>query len=124
MKKATTTAPVVMMKNFFIYDASTYREGVSAMDIPVSELALNPRLGGPKMIMKNPQNVKTLRIAVIVRDCFQDAALAAVSDLNRIARCRSDLNQKPQLKLHLGNNPALLLLYAKSLHSAGFPVED
>jgi hypothetical protein len=34
--------------------------------------------------MKNPQNVKTLRIATIVRDCFQGATLAAISDLNRI----------------------------------------
>ncbi|KAJ5160701.1 External NADH-ubiquinone oxidoreductase 1 [Penicillium canariense] len=33
---------------FFVYDASTYRETPSAMDIPVSELALNPRRGGPK----------------------------------------------------------------------------
>lgn len=33
---------------FFIYDASTYREHSSAEDIPVSELALNPRRGGPK----------------------------------------------------------------------------
>lgn len=33
---------------FFIYDATTYREDPSAMDIPVSELALNPRHGGPK----------------------------------------------------------------------------
>ncbi|KAJ5929240.1 External NADH-ubiquinone oxidoreductase 1 [Penicillium verhagenii] len=33
---------------FFIYDASTYRETPTAEDIPVSELALNPRLGGPK----------------------------------------------------------------------------
>ncbi|KAJ5655824.1 hypothetical protein N7507_007774 [Penicillium longicatenatum] len=33
---------------FFIYDASTYREYPSAVDIPVSELALNPRHGGPK----------------------------------------------------------------------------
>lgn len=41
-----TTGAVVVA--FFIYDASTYRKGVSAMDIPVSELALNPRLGGPK----------------------------------------------------------------------------
>lgn len=32
---------------FFIYDASTYRHH-SAADIPVSELALNPRRGGPK----------------------------------------------------------------------------
>lgn len=33
---------------FFIYDASTYRESASGEDIPVSELALNPRRGGPK----------------------------------------------------------------------------
>ena len=33
---------------FFAYDASTYREMPSAEDIPVSELALNPRRGGPK----------------------------------------------------------------------------
>lgn len=32
---------------FFIYDASTYRETPTAEDIPVSELALNPRRGGP-----------------------------------------------------------------------------
>ncbi|KAI9662688.1 MAG: hypothetical protein M1831_002731 [Alyxoria varia] len=33
---------------FFVYDASTYHEGPSTVDIPVSELALNPRRGGPK----------------------------------------------------------------------------
>ncbi|CAG8141988.1 unnamed protein product [Penicillium salamii] len=33
---------------FFIYDASTYHESTTAADIPVSELALNPRRGGPK----------------------------------------------------------------------------
>lgn len=33
---------------FFIYDATTYRENSSASDVPVSELALNPRRGGPK----------------------------------------------------------------------------
>lgn len=33
---------------FFIYDASTYRETPSAEDFPISELALNPRHGGPK----------------------------------------------------------------------------
>lgn len=33
---------------FFIYDATTYREDSSATEIPVSELALNPRRGGPK----------------------------------------------------------------------------
>ncbi|OQE43176.1 hypothetical protein PENCOP_c003G01148 [Penicillium coprophilum] len=33
---------------FFLYDASTYREGASGVDIPVSELALNPEHGGPK----------------------------------------------------------------------------
>ncbi|KAJ5138991.1 Calcium-binding EF-hand, partial [Penicillium bovifimosum] len=33
---------------FFIYDASTYRDTTTGVDIPVSELALNPRHGGPK----------------------------------------------------------------------------
>lgn len=33
---------------FFIYDASTYSEDPIATDIPVSELALHPRRGGPK----------------------------------------------------------------------------
>jgi NADH dehydrogenase len=33
---------------FFIYDATTYREAATGLDIPVSELALNPRRGGPK----------------------------------------------------------------------------
>jgi NADH dehydrogenase len=33
---------------FFIYDASTYKEGGQTEDVPVSELALNPRRGGPK----------------------------------------------------------------------------
>lgn len=33
---------------FFLYDASTYREGPSAEDLPMSELALRPRRGGPK----------------------------------------------------------------------------
>jgi len=33
---------------FFVYDATTYRENPDATDIPISEYALNPRLGGPK----------------------------------------------------------------------------
>jgi NADH dehydrogenase len=33
---------------FFIYDASTYNEEPVATDIPVSQLALTPRRGGPK----------------------------------------------------------------------------
>jgi NADH dehydrogenase len=33
---------------FFIYDASTYSENPDVEDIPVSELALNPKRGGPK----------------------------------------------------------------------------
>lgn len=38
----------VIVAAFFAYDASTYRESPTAEDIPVSELALNPRRGGPK----------------------------------------------------------------------------
>lgn len=33
---------------FFIYDATTYKEGAEHEDIAVSQLALNPRRGGPK----------------------------------------------------------------------------
>lgn len=33
---------------FFIYDASTYRDDADTVDLAVSELALNPRKGGPK----------------------------------------------------------------------------
>lgn len=33
---------------FFVYDASTYKDQADIEDIPVSELALNPRRGGPK----------------------------------------------------------------------------
>ena len=33
---------------FFVYDASTYKEDVDKYDIGVLEIALNPRLGGPK----------------------------------------------------------------------------
>lgn len=38
----------VVVVGFFIYDATTYREEPSAEDIPVSQLALSPRRGGPK----------------------------------------------------------------------------
>lgn len=33
---------------FFAFDASTYREDPSSVDVPISEFALNPRRGGPK----------------------------------------------------------------------------
>lgn len=33
---------------FFIYDASTYKSDPSVEDLNVSEIALNPRIGGPK----------------------------------------------------------------------------
>lgn len=36
------------MVGFFIFDASTYSEDPGSFDIPVSDLALNPRRGGPK----------------------------------------------------------------------------
>ncbi|KAF2703578.1 hypothetical protein K504DRAFT_495398 [Pleomassaria siparia CBS 279.74] len=52
-RTATTLGVFVLISgglvvSFFIYDATTYKEDVVAMDIPVSELALNPRRGGPK----------------------------------------------------------------------------
>lgn len=45
-----TTVSLGLVIAFFIYDATTYREDLSAVDIPVSELALNPRRGGPKTL--------------------------------------------------------------------------
>lgn len=33
---------------FFIFDATTYNENPESVDIPISELALSPRRGGPK----------------------------------------------------------------------------
>ncbi|KAF2789562.1 hypothetical protein K505DRAFT_378137 [Melanomma pulvis-pyrius CBS 109.77] len=52
-RTATTLGVFVLISgglvvSFFIYDATTYKEEVVATDIPVSELALNPRRGGPK----------------------------------------------------------------------------
>ncbi|KAI8942382.1 hypothetical protein NX059_000457 [Plenodomus lindquistii] len=38
----------VLVVAFFVYDAYTYNDDPIATDIPVSELALNPRRGGPK----------------------------------------------------------------------------
>ncbi|KAL6710187.1 hypothetical protein ACN47E_009978 [Coniothyrium glycines] len=38
----------VLVVAFFVYDAFTYQDDPVATDIPVSELALNPRKGGPK----------------------------------------------------------------------------
>ena len=38
----------LVILGFFVYDATTYREEPSGEDCPVSELALNPRRGGPK----------------------------------------------------------------------------
>ncbi|KAH8696108.1 putative NADH-ubiquinone oxidoreductase 64 kDa subunit [Talaromyces proteolyticus] len=46
----------------FIYDATTYREDPSMEDIPVSELALNPKRGGPK-------NLPIAEILVDDEDC-------------------------------------------------------
>jgi NADH dehydrogenase len=52
--RATTTLGVFTLISgglvvaFFIYDATTYKEDPGSEDIPVSELALNPRRGGPK----------------------------------------------------------------------------
>lgn len=37
-----------LVLGFFIYDATTYKEDAEKYDLGVSELALNPRTGGPK----------------------------------------------------------------------------
>ncbi|OAQ97772.1 hypothetical protein LLEC1_00553 [Akanthomyces lecanii] len=38
----------ILVTAFFVYDASTYKEGADAGDITVGQLALQPRRGGPK----------------------------------------------------------------------------
>lgn len=38
----------VLVLAFFAFDATTYKENADTVDISVSELALNPRRGGPK----------------------------------------------------------------------------
>jgi NADH dehydrogenase len=47
---------------FFLYDASTYKDHGAQEDIHVSQLALNPRRGGPK-------NLPILEIAIDDDDC-------------------------------------------------------
>lgn len=49
--------------SFFLYDASTYREDLSQRDIQIPDLALNPKLGGPK----------NLPIAEVLMDDEDDA---------------------------------------------------
>lgn len=38
----------ILVTAFFVYDATTYKEGADAGDISVGQLALQPRRGGPK----------------------------------------------------------------------------
>jgi NADH dehydrogenase len=38
----------LLIVGFFLYDASTYKEAPSIESVPVSSLALTPRVGGPK----------------------------------------------------------------------------
>lgn len=38
----------IFVVSFFIYDASTYKEAPSIEAVPISSLALNPRIGGPQ----------------------------------------------------------------------------
>ena len=44
----TTIAVTGLVLAFFIYDATTYKEGVDESDVSVPQLALTPRLGGEK----------------------------------------------------------------------------
>lgn len=46
---------------FFLYDASTYKEEADKSDVSVSDLALNPKRGGPK----------NLPIAELLVSCLQ-----------------------------------------------------
>ncbi|KAK9235825.1 hypothetical protein V1525DRAFT_364245 [Lipomyces kononenkoae] len=45
---AGVTTVTVLIGGFFIYDATTYKELDDAQDVELSELALKPRVGGPK----------------------------------------------------------------------------
>ncbi|KAK9373175.1 uncharacterized protein V1513DRAFT_450050 [Lipomyces chichibuensis] len=45
---AGVTTVTVLIGGFFIYDATTYKELDDAEDIELSELAIHPRVGGPK----------------------------------------------------------------------------
>ncbi|KAK2745490.1 hypothetical protein FQN55_006186 [Onygenales sp. PD_40] len=60
----------LLVTAFFVYDASTYRHDLSVQDIPVSELALNPRKGGPK----------NLPIADVLVDDHDSEAMIAQKD--------------------------------------------
>ncbi|KAK9471467.1 pyridine nucleotide-disulfide oxidoreductase-domain-containing protein [Dipodascopsis tothii] len=45
---ASVTTVTVLVAAFFIYDATTYKDLDDSEDLEISELALNPRRGGPK----------------------------------------------------------------------------
>jgi NADH dehydrogenase len=59
---------------FFVYDASTYRDCTTAADIPVSQLALNPRRGGPK----------NLPIADVLVDDYDSESMLEQKDKPRL----------------------------------------
>lgn len=59
---------------FFIYDASTYRENGAHEPVPIPELALHPRRGGPK----------NLPIADFLVDDNDDPEKAAMQDKPRL----------------------------------------
>lgn len=52
---------------FFIYDASTYKNEVDSYDVGVSELAMNPRRGGPKNLPIAETLVLALFLSIISR---------------------------------------------------------
>ncbi|KAK9460936.1 pyridine nucleotide-disulfide oxidoreductase-domain-containing protein [Lipomyces oligophaga] len=39
---------LILVAGFFVYDSSTYKDLDDSEDVEISELALNPRIGGPK----------------------------------------------------------------------------
>ncbi len=49
---------------FFLYDSTTYKEGCETEDISVSQLALNPRRGGPK-------NLPLYEVQIDDADCHE-----------------------------------------------------
>lgn len=59
---------------FFVFDATTYREDLSHKEIHISDLALNPKRGGPK----------NLPIAEVLMDDEEDSAMERQRDKPRL----------------------------------------
>jgi NADH:ubiquinone reductase (H+-translocating) len=105
----------VLVIAFFIYDASTYRKDPSTEAIPVSELALLPRRGGPK----------NLPIAEVLLDDDDSEAMRTQRDKPRLVILGTGWGSISLLKtLNLGDyhvtvvSPTNYFLFTPMLPSA------